>query len=371
MFNLRGWYDCRSNSGKLSDVDVQETHLQRRISKLSLDRQSHASHQSVHHADTIYGGHPISPDIDPHDPIQGNIIPHGHPGIPHSGRHHRHRRRRLLSSHSSDETYKDIHSFSFLPCFFFPPLLFLSSPSFSFLPFLLSFYLSFFHSFFSNCFSILFSAFSFIVCLFSSIALCFLFFCCLYFAFFFLVCFLFFIPHFPSLFFPKRHFLSYSLSPFITLPQSVQSFQLSVFSHSAVSILLSCPINLSLLFFMKFSSKVNFFFSIFSNFCLLCNLVFVIFFPFFIFFFFSLLSSYSFFSFCFLIFLYSSLLSNFFFSFLFSNYFSLLLFLPPFLIFSSSLSRFTTPLSLSHLPPHLYNLLSLYFQFIKVQTILL
>lgn len=31
MFNLRGWYDCRSNSGKLSDVDVQETHLQRRI----------------------------------------------------------------------------------------------------------------------------------------------------------------------------------------------------------------------------------------------------------------------------------------------------------------------------------------------------
>lgn len=78
------------------------------FSKLSLDRQSHASHQSGHHADTIYGGHPISPDIDPHDPTQGNILPHGHPGIPHSGRHHRHRRRRLLSSHSSDETYKDV-----------------------------------------------------------------------------------------------------------------------------------------------------------------------------------------------------------------------------------------------------------------------
>ena len=79
------------------------------FSKLSLDRQSHVSHQSGHYADTTHGGHPISPDIDPHDLAHGNILSHGHRSSA-SGRHHHHRRRRrLLSSLSTDESYKDVY----------------------------------------------------------------------------------------------------------------------------------------------------------------------------------------------------------------------------------------------------------------------
>lgn len=101
----------RSDSGKFSDVDVQEHHLQRRISKLSLDRQSHASHQSGHYADVHHGGHPISPNIDPHDFSRGNVLPYGHHSTHHSGRHHHHHhhmRRRLMTSLSTDESHRDV-----------------------------------------------------------------------------------------------------------------------------------------------------------------------------------------------------------------------------------------------------------------------